>query len=322
MSQDAVHTTARLYLCTDARQDRGDFADFVDAAFAGGVDIIQLRDKSLEAAEELELLEVLHAGGPPARPALGRQRPGGPRLAVRGSGVPHRAEGHPPRGCAGVPRQGHRDRSLHPQPGPGGRGHRRLPRPQRPGLLLRRAGVGHPHQAGARRRRTRAGALRGRRGPPGSPSRTRGRSRARCRGSRSAALTSEMWSRWWRPGRAGSWWSAPSPKPTILQTPPGPCSRPSTPPRELSARGTGPGPGCPVSRPARAGSSGASGSPPVPPSARGPVPWTGPRPRRSGRRRTRAQNSPAAPGSVLPRAGAGPTAPAATPAAGRRRGLS
>jgi thiamine-phosphate pyrophosphorylase len=61
MSQDSLHTTARLYLCTDARQDRGDFEDFVDAAFAGGVDIIQLRDKSLEAAEELELLEVLHA---------------------------------------------------------------------------------------------------------------------------------------------------------------------------------------------------------------------------------------------------------------------
>ena len=61
MSQDPLHTTARLYLCTDARRDRGDFADFVDAAFAGGVDIIQLRDKTLEAAEELELLEVLHA---------------------------------------------------------------------------------------------------------------------------------------------------------------------------------------------------------------------------------------------------------------------
>lgn len=60
MSQDAVHTAARLYLCTDARQGRGDFADFVNEAFAGGVDIIQLRDKSLEAAEELELLEVLH----------------------------------------------------------------------------------------------------------------------------------------------------------------------------------------------------------------------------------------------------------------------
>jgi thiamine-phosphate pyrophosphorylase len=60
MSQEAL-TTARLYLCTDARKERGDFEDFVDAAFAGGVDIIQLRDKSLEAAEELELLEVLHA---------------------------------------------------------------------------------------------------------------------------------------------------------------------------------------------------------------------------------------------------------------------
>jgi thiamine-phosphate pyrophosphorylase len=50
---------ARLYLCTDARKDRGDFGQFVDAAFAGGVDIIQLRDKSIEAAEELELLAVL-----------------------------------------------------------------------------------------------------------------------------------------------------------------------------------------------------------------------------------------------------------------------
>jgi thiamine-phosphate pyrophosphorylase len=50
---------ARLYLCTDARREQGDFRQFVDAAFAGGVDIIQLRDKSIEAAEELELLAVL-----------------------------------------------------------------------------------------------------------------------------------------------------------------------------------------------------------------------------------------------------------------------
>lgn len=50
---------ARLYLCTDARSGRGDFADFIDAAFAGGVDIIQLRDKTIEAAEELDLLAVL-----------------------------------------------------------------------------------------------------------------------------------------------------------------------------------------------------------------------------------------------------------------------
>lgn len=50
---------AHLYLCTDAREARGDFDAFVAACFAGGVDIIQLRDKSLEAARELELLEVL-----------------------------------------------------------------------------------------------------------------------------------------------------------------------------------------------------------------------------------------------------------------------
>lgn len=50
---------ARLYLCTDARRGRGDFADFLRRAYDGGVDIIQLRDKTLEAGAELALLEVL-----------------------------------------------------------------------------------------------------------------------------------------------------------------------------------------------------------------------------------------------------------------------
>jgi thiamine-phosphate pyrophosphorylase len=59
---------ASLYLCTDARRERGDLAQFADAALAGGVDIIQLRDKGspgeqqfgpLEALLELEALEVL-----------------------------------------------------------------------------------------------------------------------------------------------------------------------------------------------------------------------------------------------------------------------
>lgn len=59
VSPAAALASARLYLCTDARRGRGDFPGFVDAAFAGGVDIIQLRDKAIEAAEELELLEVL-----------------------------------------------------------------------------------------------------------------------------------------------------------------------------------------------------------------------------------------------------------------------
>ncbi|WP_410618299.1 thiamine phosphate synthase [Amycolatopsis sp. cmx-8-4] len=52
---------ARLYLCTDARTTRGDLAAFADAALSGGVDIIQLRDKTgaLEAAGEIAALEVL-----------------------------------------------------------------------------------------------------------------------------------------------------------------------------------------------------------------------------------------------------------------------
>ena len=49
---------ARLYLCTDARASRGDLVPFLDAVLGGGVDIIQLRDKGLEAREELGLLEV------------------------------------------------------------------------------------------------------------------------------------------------------------------------------------------------------------------------------------------------------------------------
>ncbi|WP_314222646.1 thiamine phosphate synthase [Streptomyces zaehneri] len=49
---------ALLYLCTDARTREGDLPEFLDAVLAGGVDIVQLRDKGIEAAEELEHLEV------------------------------------------------------------------------------------------------------------------------------------------------------------------------------------------------------------------------------------------------------------------------
>jgi thiamine-phosphate pyrophosphorylase len=60
--------TARLYLCTDGRRERGDLAEFADAALSGGVDLIQLRDKGsageqrfgpLEARDELAALEIL-----------------------------------------------------------------------------------------------------------------------------------------------------------------------------------------------------------------------------------------------------------------------
>jgi thiamine-phosphate pyrophosphorylase len=49
---------SRLYLCTDARRRQGDLPDFLDAVLSQGVDIIQLREKHLEAADELELLEM------------------------------------------------------------------------------------------------------------------------------------------------------------------------------------------------------------------------------------------------------------------------
>lgn len=49
---------ARLYLCTGGRRSTGDLAQFLDAVLAAGVDIVQLREKGLEAREELDLLEV------------------------------------------------------------------------------------------------------------------------------------------------------------------------------------------------------------------------------------------------------------------------
>ncbi len=61
-------STARLYLCTDARRERGDLAEFADAALSGGVDLVQLRDKgsvgeqrfgAMEARQELAALEIL-----------------------------------------------------------------------------------------------------------------------------------------------------------------------------------------------------------------------------------------------------------------------
>ncbi|MCX5382946.1 thiamine phosphate synthase [Streptomyces sp. NBC_00083] len=49
---------ARLYLCTDARRRQGDLPEFLDAVLSSGVDIVQLRDKGMEAAEELDHLAV------------------------------------------------------------------------------------------------------------------------------------------------------------------------------------------------------------------------------------------------------------------------
>jgi thiamine-phosphate pyrophosphorylase len=47
---------AQLYLCTGMRDD---LAEFADAALAGGVDVLQLRQKGMEARDELAALDVL-----------------------------------------------------------------------------------------------------------------------------------------------------------------------------------------------------------------------------------------------------------------------
>jgi thiamine-phosphate pyrophosphorylase len=54
----AALSDARLYLCTDARKRQGDLPEFLDAVLSSGVDVVQLRDKGMEAGEELEHLAV------------------------------------------------------------------------------------------------------------------------------------------------------------------------------------------------------------------------------------------------------------------------
>jgi len=60
---DRLHSLAgaRLYLCTDSRRRQGDLEDFLDEVLGAGVDLVQLREKGLEAAEELELLAIVTA---------------------------------------------------------------------------------------------------------------------------------------------------------------------------------------------------------------------------------------------------------------------
>ena len=58
MGLDARLRLARLYLCTDARERQGDLEDFLTAAFAGGVDVVQIRQKGMKPKAELAALEV------------------------------------------------------------------------------------------------------------------------------------------------------------------------------------------------------------------------------------------------------------------------
>ncbi|WP_246186807.1 thiamine phosphate synthase [Microlunatus speluncae] len=90
---------ARLYLVTDARTDSGDLAEFLAAAFRGGVGIVQLasaglKDRQLDqavqlaraAAEPYQGLVVVHASaesGPAEADLLHLSQQDGPAAAAR-----------------------------------------------------------------------------------------------------------------------------------------------------------------------------------------------------------------------------------------------
>jgi thiamine-phosphate pyrophosphorylase len=65
MGLEARLRLARLYLCTDAREKQGDLESFLRAAFAGGVDIVQIRDKGMKPEAELAALEIARQAAAP-----------------------------------------------------------------------------------------------------------------------------------------------------------------------------------------------------------------------------------------------------------------
>jgi thiamine-phosphate pyrophosphorylase len=65
MGLDARLRLARLYLCTDTRERQGDLEEFLTAAFAGGVDIVQIRQKGMKRRAELAALEIARKAAAP-----------------------------------------------------------------------------------------------------------------------------------------------------------------------------------------------------------------------------------------------------------------
>ena len=154
---------ASLYLCTDARRERGDLAEFADAALAGGVDIIQLRDKGspgeqrfgpLEAVSELAALEVLGDAARRHGALLAVNDRADVALAA-GADVLHLGQDDLPLSVARAIVGGPRHRPFHPRCRPGDRRGRRASR-----LLLRRTVLADAHQARPPGARPRPGARR------------------------------------------------------------------------------------------------------------------------------------------------------------------
>ncbi len=58
MGLDVRLKTARLYLSTDLRAETGDFVSFVEKAFAGGVDVLQVRQDDASDEQLLDALDL------------------------------------------------------------------------------------------------------------------------------------------------------------------------------------------------------------------------------------------------------------------------
>ena len=135
---------SRLYLCTDGRRAQGDLPGFLNAVLGGGVDVVQLREKGLEAGEELALLKVF-ADACRRHGALLAVNDRADVALAAGADVLHLGQDDLPvpvarRILGPGPVIGRSSHSPGAGVGRGDRGRRRL--------LLRRAGVGDADQAG------------------------------------------------------------------------------------------------------------------------------------------------------------------------------
>lgn len=75
MGLDARLRLARLVLRTDARERQGDLADFLTAALAGGVDVVQVRQDGLDADAGRAVLDVVEQVAARSQAVVGVQGP-------------------------------------------------------------------------------------------------------------------------------------------------------------------------------------------------------------------------------------------------------
>ena len=201
--------TARLYLCTDARERQGDLPDFLDAVLGAGVDIVQLRQKGLEAAQELALLEVFREKAA-RHGALFAVNDRADLAYAAGADVLHLGQDDLPVGVARAiigpgPVIG---RSSHAEPETSAEA-------TAPGVDYFCTGPVWPTPTKPGRPAPGLPLVRYAGGPGHRPA----------PGSRSAGSPWTTWIRCWKPARGASWWSGRSPTPPARPPP-----RPHSPP--------------------------------------------------------------------------------------------